>query len=133
MSLDGLLQKTKKSRKVEENVCIFLPPEYEITLEQWRILIDEFNRTPRKAKVADAIMQYIRQNNPDRKDLNDLISIGEIVEKDGLFYTDLSFDNDKPGLTAMVIFKSEDLKLVPISAVKGEGGIRHVSLTYIPD
>jgi hypothetical protein len=132
MSLDHLLQKTQNTRKTEEKVPLFLPPEYTIDMEKWRELIQAFNRTDRKTKVADVIQQYIREKNPDRKNLDGLISIGEIVEENGSFYTDLSFENDKPGLTALVIFKAEDLQLVPVTSTNGDGGIRHVVMTYIP-
>ncbi len=133
MSLDRLLNQTRKSHRVEENVPLFLPPEYELTLDKWRELIKFFNLSTRKAKVAEAIIQYIRQNNPKHQDFSNLISISDIVEKDGRFYTDLSFQNEKPGLTAYVIFKSENLQLVPVVDSNGKGIIAHVTMTYIPD
>lgn len=133
MSLDRLLNATKKSHRVEENVPLFLPPEYDLTLDQWRELIRYFNLSTRKAKVADAIVQYIRQNNPQHHDFKDLVSISEITEKDDRFYTNLSFQNEKPGLTAYVIFKSENLQLVPVVDSNGKGIIAHVVMTYIPD
>lgn len=132
MSLDQLLNITKNTHKTVRDVPLFFPPEYEIELDKWRELIQFFNRTDRKTKVAEMIQQYIRQQNPDKKELGGLISIGEIVEKDGRFYTDLSFENDKAGLTALVIFKAEDLQLVPVTSTNGDGGIRHVVMTYIP-
>jgi hypothetical protein len=133
MSLDSILQKTSKSRQVVENVPLFLPPEYSIDMEQWRDMIKLFNRIGRPTKVADVIQQYIREKNPGNKDLGGLISIDEIVEKDDRFYTNLSFETNKPGLTALVIYKAEDLQLVPVSSPRGDGGIRHVVMTYIPD
>lgn len=134
MSLDQFLKTTKVDiHKTEKNVPIFLPPEYEITLNDWRDLIQVYNRTNRKTKLADYLKQYIRQLNPDYKDFDDLLSVEEIVEDNGIFRANLKFKNNKAGLTALVIYRAENLRLVPVTSPDGVDGIRHVVLTYIPD
>lgn len=137
MSLDHFLKVTSvhsKTHKTVEGVVLFLPPEYEIGLDEWREMIRVFNKTDRKTKLAEYVKSYIQGLNPDNKDFEDILSVGEIQEKaNGLFYTDLHFKNNKIGLTALVIFNAENLKLVPVSSPDGSSGIRHVVLTYIPD
>lgn len=133
MSLDNLVAKTISSRCIKE-VTLFLPPEYEIDHETWRELIQSFNHTTRPAKLAAMIEKYIRElKNIDRRDYSGIISVSEIVEKDGRFVTNLTFEGDKAGLAALFIYTAEDLQLALISEPHGVGGIKNVVLTYIPD
>lgn len=132
MSLDQVLQQTRSNKVTQRDIPLFLPPEYEIDLDGWRELIQTFNATDRRVKIAEVIKQYLRNKYPDKKDFDSVLSISEIVEKEGRFYTDLSFESDKPGLHTLVVFKSEDLQLAPITEFKGKSGIRHVVMTYVP-
>lgn len=135
MSLDALLKQSSAAKKTgvtEKDIELFLPPEYEIGLDQWRELIQFYNRTARQTKVADVVQLYIRDRNPGQPTI-DLFTIDEIVEREGRFYTNATFIKTKTGLTAFYIYKAENLKLVPISSPKGEDGIKHVVLTYVSD
>lgn len=131
MSLDQLVSKTITS-KVVKNVPVYVPPEYGIDRNDIGELVQVFNASNRRAKLAEVIRKYISENNPTRKNYDGIISISEIVEVDGQFFTDLTFDSDKAGLTALYIYKAEDLQLVFVSNLKGAGGIQHVVLTYLP-
>ena len=133
MSLDKLVSKTIESRDVVD-VPLFLPPEYELDHDTWKTLIQEFNsKSQRPVRLASAIRQYVRQNNP-QADFDNLFRIGDIVERDGMFYTSIHFVNNKAGLTVLYIFKAEDLQLVPVIPQDGSvKSIRHVSMTYVPD
>lgn len=133
MSLDRLVQKTIRSR-VQKATALFLPPEYEIDKDEWVKLVEAFNKGPREARVASAILSYLKTLAKEKTDWSKLVTVGEIVQKDGQFVCDLSFENDKGGHAALYVFSVEGLRLVPI--VPGgdmANGISHVSLTYIPD
>lgn len=132
MSLDQLVQKTITSRTIRQ-AQIFLPPEYELTLEEWRDRFQVFNNHP-KCRAAMVIAQYIRNHNPGQ-DVKNLFTIGPVLEKDGGFLTDIEFAKHRPGQTLLVIYTHEDLRLVPVcDLTSGKAGqIQHLSLTYIPD
>lgn len=132
MSLDNLVSKTISSRTIQ-GVALILPPEYEIDHETWDELIQDFNGTRRPCKLAGVIQKFISELNTSRKDFDGVISIGPIVKKDGRYVTDLTFENNRVGLTALYIYTAEDLQLALISEHRGSGGIRHVVMTYIPD
>ena len=135
MSLDALLSKTSSAKANSVKVSdieVILPPEYEITIDRWREMIEFYNRTGRQTKLADAIQLYIRQHNPDQPTI-ELFTVGEIVEREGRFFADAFFIKTKPGLTALYIQKAEDLKLIAVSSPKGEDGIRYLVLAYVPD
>lgn len=132
MSLDRLVRKTTRSR-VRDEAELYLPPEYEIDLEGWKKLVLDFNKTTRPVRLAGIVMQFVRDRNPDKTDFSQLVAIDEIVERDGNFFTKLSFENDRGGLTALVAYEAEKLRLVPVCLdLKGENGISHISLTYTP-
>lgn len=133
MSLDRLVQKTIRSR-VQKEAALYLPPEYEIDLDQWRLLVERFNNGFKQAKVASPIVNYLKTLVKEKEDWSHLVEVGEITEKDGQFVTDLTFEGDKGGHAALYVFSVEGLRLVPI-VPNGDGnnGITHLSLTYIPD
>lgn len=132
MSLDQLLQKTITSRTIRQ-AQIFLPPEYNLTLDEWRERFQVFNNRP-TCKAAMVIAQYIRNHNRGQE-IGKLFTIGTVQEKDGDFLTDIEFENTRPGRTLLVIYTHEDLRLVPVcDLTSGKAGqIQHLSLTYIPD
>ena len=136
MSLDQLLNRGSKSKnngKVIADIELYLPPEFDITLDQWRTLFARYNRLGRITKVAVAIAQYIRDNNPGASTTN-LFSVSEVVERNGRFYTDASFVKTKEGLTALYIYNSEEqVRLLPIAPMDGNGEIAHIVLSYVPE
>lgn len=131
MSLDGLVEKTIRSRVLKE-VELFLPPEYEISGEEWKEKIEIYNLSNRPVKLAGVIAGFIQRLNPTAK-MESIFSIGKITEKNGRYVTDMSFENDKAGLTCLYIYTAEELRLVPVCTdPKGNNGINNVVLTYVP-
>lgn len=134
MSLDRLVQKTIRSRTTQV-VDIFLPPEYETTIDEWRKHFAAFNEGRRPARLAYALQQYIREKNPDKTDFSQAIKAGNIVEDDGAFTCECTFEDDKAGLTALYMSTLSGISLIPILGDKIglEPGIAYVVLSYVPE
>lgn len=134
MSLDRLVQKTIRSR-TNQVVDIFLPPEYETDLDEWRKHFAAFNEGARPARLAYALQQYIREKNPSKTDFSQCIKAGKIVEDDGAFTCECEFENDKAGLTALYLSTLAGISLIPILGDKVglEPGIAYVVLSYVPE
>lgn len=134
MSLDQLVKRSSPSKAGLQQADneLFLPPEYNLTIEQWRELFEIYNRTNRPVKVADTIQHYIREHNPG-VETNNLFSIDKIVEREGRFFANATFLKTKPALTALYIYKAENVKLVPIIPANTIQQIAHVALTYVPE
>lgn len=134
MSLDRLVQKTIRSR-TKQVVDIFMPPEYETTLDEWRKHFAAFNEGDRPARLAYALQQYIQKHNPGKIDFSQCIRAGKIVEDDGAFTCECDFENDKAGLTALYMSTLSGIALIPILGDKIglNPGIAYVVLSYIPE
>lgn len=134
MSLDQLLKASKPSVQgvKESNIELFLPPEFNITLERWRQLFEYYNLSGRTTKTADTIQHYIRDKNPGES-TNNLFSVSDVVEREGRFFVDATFLKTKTALTALYIYKAEKLKLMPITTADGSQPIVHIVLTYVPE
>ncbi|BAQ02723.2 hypothetical protein [Ralstonia phage RSL2] len=85
--------------------------------------------------MAYALQQYIREKNPGKTDFGQCIKAGKIVEDDGAFTCECTFEDDKAGLTALYLSTLAGISLVPILGDKIglEPGIAYVVLSYIPE
>lgn len=137
MSLDKLLKNQPTSSKSAtphvklSNIELYLPPEYELSDEEWKSYFTAYNQFGRPTKTADAICHYIREHNPN-SDTKALYSVSNVICKDSSFYTDVMFGKSKPALTALLFYKAEHLRFVPILTVQKDA-IQHIVLTYVPD
>lgn len=132
MGLNSILKRKEKPKVHSvKNIPLFLPPEYSLDLATWREYIRAFNATEKQTRLGSYFVKYIQDREPTKKNFDNLVSISEIVEVDGNFYTTVHFENDRAGLTALVLFKAEKLIVAPICLSK-ETHISHVSITYPP-
>lgn len=133
MGLNAILKthKDKPKTHVQKDIELFLPPEYDLDLDTWRAYIQQFNTTERQARLSLFFIQFIQDREPTKKNFDNIISISEILEIENRFYTNVYFENDRAGLTAMLLFKAENLILAPICKNKEEF-ISHISMMYRP-
>lgn len=133
MSLNDLRRRqTPKKSHVRKDVAIMLPPEYDFSPEEWSAFIHSYNLTDRPVRLATMFIHFIRSREPEHKDFDTLLTVGEITEKDNQYYVDLFFESNRAGLTALILFEAEPVSLVPVCNPKNNLGITHLSLVYTP-
>lgn len=136
MSLDQLLNQTKKADTTSlfvKDIELYLPPEYMLGLDQWRALFATYNRTGLLTKTALAIEKYILEHNPNVL-TKDLFTVTEVEERNECFYVNAAFKKSKAALTALYIYNAEEqVRLLPIVPINGNGQIAHIVLSYVPE
>lgn len=133
MSLSALKRKVAAPKNhIRKEIRLLLPPEYDLSLEQWVEYIRSYNRTDRPVKLATMFQQFISNREPGHIEFNTLITASEITQKDHYFYVDLFFDSSRAGLTALLLFEAEPVSIAPICNLKNNTGITHLVMVYTP-
>lgn len=136
MTTDRIEHKVIRSR-VMETVELHLSPLYGVSIERWRELLDRYNDSKREVLPALAIYRYlVDMQSVGYFDYNDiLVEMGEVIEVDGRFFADFTFNNTKPSLALLYLANAiEKIGFAPIiRQPNNEDEITHISITFLPD